>query len=38
MPPINQESFEYELVVIGGGSGGLACTEEAVQFGARAAV
>lgn len=30
--------FEYDLVVIGGGSGGLACSKEAAKFGARVAV
>ncbi|KAG5684208.1 hypothetical protein PVAND_013447 [Polypedilum vanderplanki] len=34
----NGESYEYDLVVIGGGSGGLACAKEAVQFGAKVAV
>jgi len=40
MAPINSsgESFEYDLVVIGGGSGGLACAKEAAQFGAKVAV
>jgi len=38
MPPINQENFEYDLVVIGGGSGGLACAKEAVKHGAKVAV
>lgn len=38
MAPINQENFDYDLVVIGGGSGGLACAKEAVQFGAKVAV
>jgi thioredoxin reductase (NADPH) len=28
----------YDLVVIGGGSGGLACAKEAVQLGAKVAV
>lgn len=32
------ESYEYDLVVIGGGSGGLACAKEAVSFGAKVAV
>lgn len=32
------ESFEYDLVVIGGGSGGLACAKEAAQHGAKVAV
>lgn len=29
---------QYDLVVIGGGSGGLACAKEAVQLGAKVAV
>lgn len=29
---------EYDLVVIGGGSGGLACAKEAVNLGAKVAV
>ncbi|XP_058818159.1 thioredoxin reductase 1, mitochondrial isoform X2 [Topomyia yanbarensis] len=33
-----EENFDYDLVVIGGGSGGLACAKEAVQFGAKVAV
>ncbi|GAB0096789.1 Thioredoxin reductase 1, mitochondrial [Sergentomyia squamirostris] len=37
MAPIN-ETFEYDLVVIGGGSGGLACAKEAVGHGAKVAV
>jgi len=28
----------YDLVVVGGGSGGLACAKEAVQLGAKVAV
>jgi glutathione reductase (NADPH) len=31
-------SFDYDLAVIGGGSGGLACAQRAAQYGARAAV
>ncbi|GAB6027964.1 thioredoxin reductase [Chamberlinius hualienensis] len=31
-------SYEYDLVVIGGGSGGLACAKEAAQCGKRVAV
>lgn len=31
-------SYQYDLVVIGGGSGGLACSKEAKKFGARVAV
>lgn len=30
-------SFEYDLIVIGGGSGGLACAKEAARFGRRVA-
>ena len=30
--------FEYDLVVIGGGSGGLACSKAAKQLGAKVAV
>ena len=30
--------FEYDLVVIGGGSGGLACSKEARKLGAKVAV
>ena len=30
--------FDYDLVVIGGGSGGLACSKEAVAHGAKVAV
>lgn len=33
-----EENFEYDLVVIGGGSGGLACAKEAVSHGAKVAV
>ncbi|XP_048044891.1 thioredoxin reductase 2, tandem duplicate 2 isoform X2 [Megalobrama amblycephala] len=31
-------TFDYDLVVIGGGSGGLACSKEAAQLGHRVAV
>lgn len=31
-------TFEYDLAVIGGGSGGLACAKEAVNLGAKVAV
>lgn len=34
---LNKE-FDYDLVVLGGGSGGLACAKEAVQLGAKVAV
>lgn len=33
-----EENYDYDLVVIGGGSGGLACAKEAIQFGAKVAV
>ncbi|CAD5115169.1 DgyrCDS4167 [Dimorphilus gyrociliatus] len=32
-----QEDFQYDIVVIGGGSGGLACAKEAATFSARVA-
>lgn len=35
---LDGEKYEYDLVVIGGGSGGLACAKEAAQFGAKVAV
>ena len=35
---IPTDGFEYDLVVIGGGSGGLACAKEAVAQGAKVAV
>jgi len=31
-------AYDYDLFVIGGGSGGLACSKEAVEFGAKVAV
>ncbi|XP_036317381.1 thioredoxin reductase 2, mitochondrial isoform X2 [Rhagoletis pomonella] len=34
---IKQHDYDYDLVVIGGGSGGLACAKEAVALGARVA-
>lgn len=33
-----KEGYDYDLVVLGGGSGGLACAKEAVQHGAKVAV
>lgn len=35
---LDGKTYEYDLVVIGGGSGGLACAKEAAQFGAKVAV
>lgn len=35
---VAEHSFDYDLVVIGGGSGGLACSKEAKKFGAKVAV
>lgn len=35
---LDGEKYEYDLVVIGGGSGGLACAKEAVALGAKVAV
>src|SRR5580704_16617639 len=31
-------SFNYDLIVIGGGSGGIACARRAAEFGAKVAV
>ena len=33
-----EETFDYDLVVIGGGSGGLACSKGAAELGAKVAV
>ncbi|KAK2576251.1 hypothetical protein KPH14_005617 [Odynerus spinipes] len=38
MAPIAEQKFMYDLVVIGGGSGGLAAAKEAVELGAKVAV
>jgi thioredoxin/glutathione reductase (selenoprotein) len=36
--PTIDRNYDYDLVVIGGGSGGLACSKEAARLGARVAV
>ncbi|XP_077776797.1 thioredoxin reductase 2, mitochondrial [Podarcis muralis] len=35
---LSSEKHEYDLLVVGGGSGGLACAKEASQFGKKVAV
>jgi len=32
---VSKQKYDYDLVVLGGGSGGLACAKEAVEYGAR---
>merc|ERR1712176_553296 len=34
----DDSSYDYDLFVVGGGSGGLACSKEAVKYGAKVAV
>lgn len=34
----SDHSYDFDLVVIGGGSGGLACSKEAASYGAKVAV
>ena len=35
---MEKNSFDFDLFVIGGGSGGLACAKEAAKFGVKVAV
>ncbi|CAH8442313.1 unnamed protein product [Heterobilharzia americana] len=35
---VNENKFDYDLIVIGGGSGGLAAAKEAAKYGAKTAV
>ena len=35
---VDTMKYDYDLVVIGGGSGGLACSKQAAEFGAKVAV
>ena len=37
-PPLGKHGYEADLVVIGGGSGGLACAREAARLGASVVV
>lgn len=38
MAPVDKAKFDYDLIVIGGGSGGLASSKEAVKLGKRVAL
>ena len=35
---VNREDYDYDLIVIGGGSGGLAASKEAARLGLKVAV
>ena len=37
-PQLDTIKYDYDLVVIGGGSGGLACSKQAAEFGVKVAV
>jgi pyruvate/2-oxoglutarate dehydrogenase complex dihydrolipoamide dehydrogenase (E3) component len=37
-PPERTSPYEYDLIVIGGGSGGLSCAKNAADLGAKVAV
>ncbi|KAH9814061.1 hypothetical protein DFH28DRAFT_314719 [Melampsora americana] len=38
MAPVPQHNYDYDLLVIGGGSGGLGCARRAAQYGAKVAI
>lgn len=38
MPPLTKHDYHYDLLVIGGGSGGLGCARRAAQHGAKVAI
>lgn len=38
MAPLPQHNYDYDLLVIGGGSGGLGCSRRAAQYGAKVGI